>query len=488
MRRTLIGLACVAAILGLGAVVRGVHGRSSQAQPARHVDDGLDVLGPFGVVVERQCRGMSDDLGIDVRVVTRRAGDEAVAPLAERTFRELGVGGEAPTGGILILLDADHGAARIEVSYSLEGIFPDVFTSRVARDQLVPYASHHATGMAVMDVLHFLRNRALDGVASGELQLAGALREPDHLSRLLIGHSGGAGAQVVVPEMPSHTEFKRRVPDARRALYAPSQDPMESVAALERTRADLVGDPTLELFTAGSRVMRERYPVAPYEDRLRAEAMQRAEPLELQVHGDLAFVSSRHPVRDFVPVLLVREQGLWRVDLVETFKYFRFDGEGNFRLDNRATPYAVFVPEARAYYDDSLAPIDLEGEPLEAALARLERSNDPESRFQLAELLMRNCFVSAEAIVLYAQAARARPHDPRYVLTFAERATNLGMAEAAIDAVAGLGPAYSRNLGWLYELVGEREQAREAYRAALAWNARDEYSKSALERLSDDPS
>jgi tetratricopeptide (TPR) repeat protein len=470
--------------LAIGLVVSQREAPQALALPAReHVDDAERLLGPFGVVVEEQCARLARDLGVDVRVVARRGGGEDVAPLAERLFRELGVGDAAPTGGLLVLLDPEGGRARIEVSYSLEGVLTDLLVSRLVRDQLVPYASHRAAGMAVMDVLHFLRNVLLEAVAAGELALAPELREGDALERLLAGRSGGAGAQVALPELPSHTEYKARVPDARRARYAPSADPLESALALQRTRRELVGDPTLELFTEGSRVMRERYPVAPYEELLRADAFDRAAPLAVQTRGDLAFVGTGRRVRDFVPVLLVREAGLWRVDLVATFQHFRFDDEGMYVLDNAATPYAAFVPGATTYRDASVEPLDLGDEPLAAAIARLERSSAPADRFRLAEILLRNCFVSAEAISLYAEAAEATPPEPRFVTTFAERAASLGMAAAAIPAVARLGPAHASRLAWLYERSGEPELARAAYRRALDWNPRDAYARRALARL-----
>jgi len=480
MRKTLAGLTVGAALLALGSVaLRGVH-PSAEARP--QLDDAAKLLWPLDTVVERQCAQVRQDLGVDVRVATRRAGDEDVAPLAERLFRELGVGGDAPTGGILILLEAGRGQARIEVSYSLEGLLPDLIVSRIARDQLVPYASHRAAGMAVMDVVHFLRNRLLDGVATGEIQLSGELRDPDHLAKLLAGRSGGAGAQVALPKLPSHSEYKRRVPDEQRARYAPSADPRESAAALLRVRTDLAGDPTLELFTEGSRVMRARYPIAPYEEMLRAESTERSEPLELQVRGDRAYLGSKHPARDFVPVLLVREDGLWRVDLVETFKSFFFDGDGNYVLVNTASPYAAFQAPVTDREVD-LAPLPLHGEPLEAALARLEKSTRARDRFLLAELLMRNCFVSAEAIPAYAEAAQAAPRDARIVLTYADRASYLYMPEIAATAVAGLGPEYFTKVGWLYESGGMRERARDYYAKALAHDARDRYAREALERL-----
>jgi tetratricopeptide (TPR) repeat protein len=289
-----------------------------------------------------------------------------------------------------------------------------------------------------------------------------------------------------VPELPSHTELKRRVPDERRALYAPSADPLESAAAFQRAQRDLAGDPTLELFTEGSRVMRARYPVAPYEELKRADATDRSAPFELQVRGDRAFVGSNQPARGFVPVLLVREGGLWRVDLVETFKSFFFDNEGAHRLVNLASPYADFAPAALARNDPSLAPLDLGGEAIEAAIERLERSPLPRDRFRLAEILMRNCFVSAEAILLYAEAAEAAPHDATIVLTYSDRASYLFMPEIAIDAVAGLGPEYWTRVAWLYESAEKPELALEYYEKALDHNPRDAYARSALERLAQD--
>ncbi len=483
MRRTFGLLAALAATIALALAMHSGSGPAPiRAAPPRCVDDEAHLLFPFARIIEGQCEATRKDLGVDLRVATRRAGGEDVAPLAERLFRELGVGRDALTGGILIVLDSEGGRARIEVSYSLEGDLPDAFLSQLARDQLVPYVSHRAAGMAVMDVVHFLRDRMLDAAAAGALDLS-EVPKTDRLEVLLASRSGGGGAQVTLPALPSHTEFKRRVPDAERARYAPSADPLETAEALQRVRRDMAGDPTLELFTAGSRVMRARYPVAPYEEQLRASAFERSRPLELQVRGDLAFLGSKTPARDFVPVLMVRQDGLWRVDLAETLKNFFFDELGRYVLVNLATPYARFLPGVQARTEEGLDPVDLGGESLEAAIARLEGSPLPADRFQLAEILMRNCFVAAEALPLYAEAAEAAPHDAEIVITFSDRADYLYMPEVAVDAVARLGPAYYDRVAWLYEHGGERALAREYYAKALDHNPRNSYAKAALARL-----
>ena len=313
------------------------------------------------------------------------------------------------------------------------------------------------------------------------------MRGAEHLEKLLTAHSGGAGAQVALPSLPSHTEFKARVPDEQRARYAPSDDPRESAAALHRSQRDLVGDPTLELFTEGSRVMRARYPVAPYEEILRADATERSEPLELQVRGDRAFLDSRNPARDFVPILLVREGGLWRVDLVETFKSFFFDGEGAYWLVNLASPYAGFT-RAVLNRSEDLSPLDL-GD-------RIDRVGDCAARALAtaraiasgsAEILMRNCFVSAEAIPLYAEAARLAPQRcedrahvrrPRELSVHVEDRDRRGRRSRPRLL-------HEPRLA-VRERARARAQAREFYRKALDRNPRDDYARAALERLASD--
>ena len=85
---------------------------------------------------------------------------------------------------------------------------------------------------------------------------------------------------------------------------------------------------------------------------------------------------------------------------------------------------------------------------------------------------MRNCFVSAEAIPLYAAAARGAPQRTDLVVTFSNRAAYLGMAEIAIEAVAALGPAQWSRVAWLHEEAGHPELARAWYRKAVGIDPR----------------
>ena len=159
--------------------------------------------------------------------------------------------------------------------------------------------------------------------------------------------------------MPSHTRVQTARTRPRRARYAPSADPRESAAALQRARIDLVGRPHARAVHGGqprdARALSRRalrgvpaWP-KPCESLAAARAAGARRPRR--------FSARVHPARGFVPILMVREQGLWRVDLVETFKSFFFDGEGAYVLGEpalRRTPRSRPAADARS--DESMAP------------------------------------------------------------------------------------------------------------------------------------
>src|SRR6185436_13275567 len=94
----------------------------------------------------------------------------------ERVFRERKIGATAPTGGLLVLLNPSTHQARIEVGYSLEGGLTDLHMGRIARDQLAPYVSYASAGMAVMDVLHYLRDQVYLSASMGDSRLGEEFR------------------------------------------------------------------------------------------------------------------------------------------------------------------------------------------------------------------------------------------------------------------------------------------------------------------------
>jgi tetratricopeptide (TPR) repeat protein len=480
---------CAAAYLMLQSVVACAQAGPT-ADPTRRVtharvDDAANILVPFGPRIGRMADGFSTDLGIDVHVVTSVDGHTPIETQATTAFEQRQVARKSPTGGLLVILDPKLGSARIEVGYSLEGVMTDLHMSRVARDQLAPYVSYGSAGMAVMDVMHYLRNYALLAAVRGDLELPEDLKKtPDYL-RYKQYLSGGAGARTALSKLPADADLKRPVKPAQRASYAPGKSPQESVASFVRTMRDLAGDPTLELFTEGSRLMRKLYPLAPFEEWQRADSLEASKPLEYLVEGDYAVATSRKAALGFTPVLMHRERGLWRIDLVETWKNLFFNAEGNYYLRNANTPYLFGLKQfGRAGYDD-IAELPLATGTITGDLARLEGRKDVVSQLRRAELWFRNAFVFPPALVNYEAALATAPNDPLVLEIFGSRAQYLGFPELAIPLLEKVGPGVEFDIARAYEDMGSNDAARFWIQKALKENPLDSYALEWMEHLAE---
>ena len=431
------------------------------------IHDAARILAPFGSRLGRMADDFNKDLGIDVHVVTQGVSGSTIEEQSEQVFRERAIGVNAATGGVLILLNPALRTARIEVGYSLEGGLTDLHMGRIARDQLAPYVSYASAGMAVMDVLHYLRDQVYLSAALGNIQLGEAFQRQPKFIEIERFLSGGAGAKTALSSLPIDSDLKRRVPPARRKHYAPADDVRESVAAFLRATADLAGDPSLELFTEGSRVMRTHYPLAPFEELQRVERVSASMPLEYRVDGDYAVATSRRPVTGFVPILLHREDGLWRVDLVETWKNLFFDQDGNYLLRNSNTPYAFGLEQFGSGRHFDVAPLPLGGHNIAGELAGLASRADVLSKLWRAEIWLRNVFVFPTALAAYEEAVRAAPADPLVLQTLADRAMYLGFPELAISALDNAGPGFELTLAEAWHDLGDGKQANFWVRRAL---------------------
>jgi len=466
-----------------------VQSATAAEQEARfthaRVEDSANILVPFGPRIGRMADAFSQDLGIDVHVVTSTDGRTPIETQATRTFEQRQVARKAPTGGLLVILDPKLAAARIEVGYSLEGVMTDLHMSRVARDQLAPYVSYGSAGMAVMDVMHYLRDYALVAAVRGDLKLPEDLKKtPDYL-RYKEYLSGGAGARAALSRLPADGDLKKPVKAELRARYAPGATPQESVASFLRTMRDLAGDPTLELFTEGSRLMRKFYPLAPFEEWQRADSLEVSKPLEYLIDGDYAVATSRKPGMGFTPVLMHREQGLWRVDLVETWKNLFFNSEGNYYLRNSNTPYLFGLKQfGPAGYED-IGALPLVTGSISGDLKLLDGRKDLVSTLRRAELWFRNAFVFPPALVNYETALAIAPNDPWVLETFGSRAQYLGFPELAIPPLEKVGRGVEFDIARAYQEMGSDDAARFWIQKALKENPFDGYALEWMEHLAE---
>ncbi len=214
--------------------------------------------------------------------------------------------------------------------------------------------------------------------------------------------------------------------------------------------------------------MRAYYPFARFEELQRLERINASQPLKIVERGDYAVATSEHPSKGFVPILLHKEQGLWRVDLVETWKNLFFDGDGNYFLRNSNTPYAFGLTQFGKGKEYDIAALPLGDTSLRAALAALDGKNDALSALRRAELWLRNGFVFPQAYSAYEAARRDAPADPIILQTLGERALYLGFPEITIAVLEKIGPGVELTLVEAYNETGDTAGAQPLGRARPA--------------------
>jgi tetratricopeptide (TPR) repeat protein len=476
-RRALSALAAVG-LLGSAAWIASGLGVRPQAREIRtlpgfsgaRVHDEAAVLGSFGVLLEGTSAQWEDELGIEIQIVTLRAAAVPLDALGDGVFAERRVGTRAPTGGMVLVIDAEGRRAHVGLSHDLEGAIPEEVLERVAA-RLAPHAAYASVGMATLDALHDLKAQVFARAAAGEFPLPVEVRRRDAFERGIESLAAAASTRHEFTRLGDSGDFKQAIAEPERRRYAPSSDPLESAERFLRVLGALVGDPTLPLFTPGSQVQLARYPVAPFEYRKRYDASVASRPLRAVTERDRAVVLSDTPARGFVPILLQREGELWRVDLVETWKNLFFTDGGRYVVVNRNNPYAFGLDGLPGQGWHALEPLDLGDRSPQEAIAELEeqlaRRDDPAAHFRLAEILFRNCFAAIDALSHYEAAARGASHVQTYVWTMAERASYLGLYQQAIPFYEVLGTGAFERLGDAYFALGDYRSAAGYYEGAL---------------------
>jgi tetratricopeptide (TPR) repeat protein len=430
-----------------------------------------------------------EDLGIDFHIVVVPDSDEPIEQLSDALFQLREVGRDAPTGGLLLVVNRSANTAHLQPSYGLEAAFTDAVIARLVRDQLAPYASYSVLGMAVMDVLHLLKDVVWLHAAQGDFEFAKKYQKRAEYEEARRYLAGGGGARSSWSETQADRDPKDRVPDQRRAHYAPSSDPLESTAALMRVQRDLVGDPSLVLFTPGSRVQRASYPFAAYEQLRHLESLEASKPFSVELQGDRAVVMSKSPTRDFLPVLLHRVDGLWLVDLVETFKNLGFTREGRWVESNSNHPYHYALQKLGPGSLEDIGALDLGGADPQILLERMSGQEGAFFRYLEGEILFRNCFVFPEAIARYERAVELAPDSPLFARVLGDRARMVGFHELAASAYAKVGRAARLDRAEALTRIQRSKQAIELASEALQ---DDPYDVRAMSLLSawvkkDDP-
>lgn len=269
-------------------------------------------------------RQLLEDHDIDYRVVISSVGGD-MERRALTLFSEQGAGQLSGGGrGLLLLLDTQLNQVRIEVSQSLEGVYPDAFVAYLEHRQMVPF---------------FRQNRVADGIAATTELIVTRAQEAGRQQAFdpstLPAVSGGAGASTAARlgegEAPRRQDAQRNVA----AADTPGKTVERYLEAMGR-RNDRVD---LAIYTRNTREMLKDWTVTPAQMDSVARAYRDCGPAEElrgpARGGDLAVV--RYPLeqRQCSPWFLRREESHWRLDLAAQQQLIGFGRDNQWHLNTK---------------------------------------------------------------------------------------------------------------------------------------------------------
>ena len=136
--------------------------------PPRLVVDNANLLNEYDRdQLERKLVALDDSTSNQVVILTvPTLNDEGIEDVANKTFRDWGIGNKKTNNGVLVLIAAADRKVWIEVGYGLEGAIPDITASDIIANDLIPAFKQKDYYAGI--------NRAVDDIskaASGEYKV-----------------------------------------------------------------------------------------------------------------------------------------------------------------------------------------------------------------------------------------------------------------------------------------------------------------------------
>ena len=265
-----------------------------------------------------------DDYDIDYRVITSgKTGD--INDFAVKRFEEMFARSRSKSGrGLLLVVDPVKDVVRLEVAYSLEGVFPDAFVAYVENRQMVPF---------------FRTNRVADGIlAATELIVTRAQRATANAgfeTEVWATASGGGGA--VAPAEIGHGPKKvAPVSEQSAAATAAASTPADTLKAYFSAMGARNANPDLALYTPKTRHMLRDWTITPaqMDSVVKTYRSCTAEPTKLSSKGRFAVI--RYPIRQrsCAPFFFEKIDGAWALDLTMMQRAIRFGRTNAWRFDS----------------------------------------------------------------------------------------------------------------------------------------------------------
>jgi hypothetical protein len=223
--------------------------------------------------------------------------------------------------GILYVYSEAENLFKIEVSYELEGIFPDVLCRRL-EEAAQTYMLSEVPQDFISELLITMNLRAAgEIVGSEDVEL-----RPSWLTQGFLSGGAGVTSRGYSKTLADYEAAVRRLPVGSLKDFQPSTDPSQTVQRYLTSLELGLGDPQLPLLTSGSQIFRALVPRNAAQQHRVFSYFEKAMPYQLTLTQGLGLAVFQPGVPNLPIVLRGGQNGLWYVDEAKSWTYFhRFE-------------------------------------------------------------------------------------------------------------------------------------------------------------------
>lgn len=330
--------------------------------------------------------------------------------------------GSAKQAALLLIWSEQEHLFKIEVSYQLEGVFPDVLCRRLeqAARTFMLSSAPFAKRDFLTEIIVTMGIDYLDFQKSGQVHEM-AIPSLSPLAAMSQHFSGGAG--IVGRDYTASLEQVQAVVPALSAELEHSMQPdLSPNVVLQRYLDSLrlgIGSPRLPLLGEGSQFFRMNKPhTAAYLQRM-YRYYQKSMPYQILQNEDWAVV--KFPIGSPVQPILMRKNaaGVWLVDEAKAWAYFHLYEDGSSHAKFDSGPFAFAWRDQSSVYYDRIVPPNLYDhvsntasimQRLQAAEARIKQHPQDAQAYQdVAEILQFDMYWIQAAATMYEKALSLAP-------------------------------------------------------------------------------
>lgn len=288
---------------------------------------------------------MQQQFDIDLRIkTTADSGD--INLLANNLFREWRVGSQSQSKkGLLLVVNTTENKVRLEVGYELEHIYQDAFVSYIEHKQMVPYFNQNEVAKGMVATIELMVTRAQHA----------KLGKTETYQPWLEG-SGGAGAVTNANINVPAAEQKRSFPEdilAKLNNLNGEESPQDIVDLYLQLAANRIHDWTLPLYTSASNKILADYKAtaAQMDNTVRIFTACGQPEVRIDPSEHFAVVRYKSHQRLCSPFLLMKEKGVWRLDIVALGHGLRNNFSNEWYFDGTLKDNPLVVPYLFAFDD-----------------------------------------------------------------------------------------------------------------------------------------